>query len=65
MKAYELRQDTYLLAAGVLYAVAAYLLQKDVLAVSEAVKAMDSFSFSRTKKVNDPGARITQPNRKL
>ncbi|MFD5140611.1 DNA sulfur modification protein DndB [Streptomyces sp. NPDC058378] len=55
VKAYELRQNTYVLSAGVLYAVAmaVYLLQKEGTAVSEAVKAMDSFSFGRTKKVKD------------
>ncbi|MFJ9101157.1 DNA sulfur modification protein DndB [Streptomyces sp. NPDC102405] len=55
VKAYELRQDTYLLSAGVLYAVAmaVYLSKQDGLSVTEAVRSMDSFNFSRTKKVKE------------
>jgi DGQHR domain-containing protein len=55
IKAYELRENTYLTSAGVLYsmAMAVNLLEQDGIPVTEAVKALDTVNFQRTKKTAD------------
>jgi DGQHR domain-containing protein len=55
IKAYELREDTYLTSAGVLYSVAmaVYLLGQADIPVAQAVKALDTVNFRRTVKTSD------------